>query len=376
MWTVHVCRPDLTRAGEADYDQLKMEPAFNDVGTWSMTINGRSDLAADLKRPGWGIEVVDDDGQGVLAGAVDRFEEDWTGEQLTLSLRGYDDNLVLRDRLVHPEPASTAPPYSTNAYDVISGTASTVMRNYVSRNAATAAIGPRKVTGLTLGTDPLAGPAIIGRGRWNNLLEFLQGLAIIGGGLGFRVARVDGTLEFQIYEPVDRSDRVTFSVGLGNLDAYKYVVERPTASYVYIGGGGEGTARTVRERSNPTEITRWQRRVEKFVDRRDTTDTAELDQEIDKSLEEGAGQVSIDATPVLDEGTTYRNDFDLGDIVSAVVGDETVTQAVVRVRIAATTDGPQTVRPVLGTSSAREHPLKIMKELRSIGQRLRRIEAR
>lgn len=375
MWTVHVCRPDLTRYGEAQYSELVLEPVFNDLGSWSMTLHGDSPMAAVLKQPGWGVEVVDDDGEGVLAGTVDDYEDEWDGRRRTLTVKGFDDNLVLQDRVVHPEPASTVPPYSTSAYDQLAGTASSVMRLYAARNLGSSAIGPRQVSGFTLGTDPVVGASIYGRGRWNNLLEFLQGLALIGGGLGFRVARVDGSREFQVYQPVDRSSSVIFSTDRRNITQFKRTVRRPTVNYAYVGGGGELTARTIREGSDSASIVEWNRRVEKFIDQRHTTDTAELDQEITKTLEEGQGESTLEITAVDVEGATWRTNYSLGDTVTAVIDDEVITQAVRRVRVDITPRGPQTVRPVLGNPVPHD-PLRIFTELRSIGARLRKLEAR
>lgn len=369
-----MCRPDLTREGEAEYTALTMEPAHNAVGTWSMTMSGHVDMAAELQREGWGIDVVDEYGRPVLAGVVDWFQEKWDGKSRVLTLRGFDDNLLLRDRVAHPQPTSTAPPYSTDAYDVMTAKASTVLRSYVSRNLGPSAIGPRKVAGLTLGADPLIGPLITARARWTNLLEFEQGLALIGG-LGFRIARVDGEFEFQVYEPVDRSDRVVFSVENGNLESYTRTVERSSANYVYAGGGGELVGRTIREGGDSAEIVRWGRRVEKFADQRHTTDATELDQEIARALEEGRGTTSLELSTVDAEGSAYGVDYALGDTVTAIAGDEVVTQAVQRMRMSSTTDAPHSVRPVLGTPGPHD-PLKLLGDVRELARRMRNLEAR
>ncbi len=372
-WTVFARHPLLLRHGEVDYGSLELVSRFNAVGSWVMTLDGRSPLVQQMTLPGWGIEVVNDDGLTVLSGPVDKVARERDERSNMLTFFGSDDNTYLVERYVHPEPATAAPPYNTNEHDVRTGKCSTVLRAYVNANLGPGALGPRKVTGLGLDPDPLAGSTITGRGRWQNMLEFLQGLALEGGGLGFRVKQVSNALKFQVYGPVDRSATVQFSVDKGNLASYSYSTARSSANYVYVGGGGEGTARTIQEGQDSAEIVQW-RRIEMFADRRDTTDAGELTQEIAKQLEEGKGETAVKVIPIDLPGSSYLVDYDLGDTVSAQV-DGTVTDVIREVKVTLTPDGPQRVEPSIGTPGYRD-VLKLFRALQKLNGRVTNLERR
>jgi hypothetical protein len=370
---VYARSPLLLRNGEADFVEAEFNVRFNAVGSWELKLDGRSTLIDQLLSPGWGIEVVNDDGITVLSGPVDERRREFDASRNLVTLYGSDDNTHLAERLANPEPATALPPYSTNAYDVRSGTCSTVLRAYVNANLGAGALGPRRVTGMGLQADPLVGSSVTGRARWQVLLELLQELAQKGGGLGFRVRQVGAALQFQVYQPVDRSGTVQFSVDKGNLASYTYRAARSSVNYAYVGGGGEGTARTVREAQDSTEIAVW-RRIERFVDRRDTTDTTELDQEAAKTLTEGKGETSVSVVPVDLPGSAYLTDYDLGDRVSAVV-DDTITDVIREVKITLTPDGPQKVQPSIGTPGYQD-VLKLFRSLQKINTRVTNLERR
>lgn len=372
-WTAYARHPLLLREGELDFSTLEMVSRFNGVGSWVATLDGRSALVDRMVRPGWGIEVVNSDGTTVFSGPVDKVERDRDDRRNLVTLYGSDDNTYLADRVVHPEPATAVPPYTTNEYDVRSGTASTVLRAYVNVNAGPGALGPRQVSGLGLDPDPLVGSSITGRGRWTNLLEFLAGLAVEGGGLGFRVKQVSNALQFEVFAPTDRSGDVQFSLDKGNLASYGYSTAKSGVNYVYVGGDGEGTARTILEGQDPDEIVRW-RRIEQFADRRSTTDLAELGQEVTKQLEEGKGEVAVSVIPVDLPGSSYLVDYNLGDTVSAVV-DGTITDVIREVRITVTPDGPQKVQPSIGTPGYRD-VLRLIRALQRIHTRVSNLERR
>lgn len=374
-WTIYARTPLLRRHGELDYDLFDATVRFCAVGTWKIVLDARSPLAAQMMLPGWGIEVVDDDGRPVTSGPVDKFSRVKRDRSDLLTLFGSDDTTFLAERLVHPQPATATPPYNTSEYDVRTGVCSTVLHAYVDANAGAGALGPRRVVGLTEDADPGVGNDVTGRGRWQNLLEFLQGLAVAGGGIGFRVRQVDNELRFQTYQPEDRSTTVRFGPDKGNVSAYSHSSSKPTATYVYAAGGGEGTARTIREGQDSTTIARWGRRVEVLRDRRDTTDTDELDQEIAKQLTEGRGETSMSIDPIDIEGTTYLVDYDLGDIVTGVVDGTTVITDVIReVKIIIGPTG-RIIRPVIGTTGVRQAP-RILRQWKQIRARVADLERR
>jgi hypothetical protein len=139
-WKILVRNSALDIVGELDdYQGLDLQLKFNDISTWTLTIDRRNRLAADLTAEGGGI-VVTRNGVTVLSGDSigDRqHKRDDKGNQLTIN--GSDDTAWLKARQAHPQPGTQPPgPYSTTAeYVVGPGVASSVLCVYVVWN-----IGP------------------------------------------------------------------------------------------------------------------------------------------------------------------------------------------------------------------------------------------
>lgn len=375
MWTIYVRDPALSRVGQLDdFQKLDVILRFNDVGTWSLTMDGRAPLANLVGTAGYGIDVVRDDTTVVMSGPVRHRSYTRDGDELTLTVSGVDDNVWLKRRLAHPQPATAIPPYSSQEYDVRTGVASTVLRAYVDVNAGAGALAPRRVTGLTVDTDPVIGSTVTGRARWQELLALLQELAIAGGNLGFRVRKSGTSLLFQVYQPTDHTDTVVLSTEMGNVYGYTYESEVSSANYLYVGGGGEGTARTIQEGSDSGDVIEWGR-IEAFTDQRDTTSTTELSQEITKALAESAGKTGLTVNPVDIDGTQFLVDYTLGDRVTYVVDGVSSTEVIREVQVSLTPDGPQQTVPTL-SSPGRSDVLRLFSRLRSAEARIQDLERR
>lgn len=375
MWTLYLRNPLLQREGQIDdFEKLEAIPRFNDVGTWVIDIDGRARLASLLATAGYGIELVRDDTTVVMSGPTRNRIFTRNGDALQLTVSGVDDMTWLKRRQAHPQPASPTPPYGTNEHDVRTGTASTVLRAYVNANAGVGALAPRRVPGLGVDADPVLGSSITGRARWQVLLTLLQELAIAGGNLGFRVRKSGTTLLFQVYQPVDRTGSVVLSNEMGNVYGYKAESEASEVNYLYLGGGGEGTSRTIKEGFDSDEVSTWGR-IEAFQDRRDTTDDAELSQEITKTLAEGAGKAGLTINPVDIDDMTFLDDYDLGDRVTYVIDGVASTEVVREARITLTPEGPQQTVPGLSTPG-RSDVLHLLSRLRLAEKRILDLERR
>lgn len=368
MWTIHVRNPSLQRVAMLDdFQKLQVVKRLNKMGAWVLDLNASVETALLLTQPGWGVEITRaSDGEHLISGPMTKVDRKRDKGVNAVTVFGVDDMVHLNDRLVHPQPATAAPPYSVSEHDVRTGVCSTILRQYVDVNLGPSALGSRKVTGLTLAADPVAGSSVTGRGRWQNLLTFLEELALAGGGLAFDVRQSGTTLEFVVWAPTDKSATVKFSVELGNLASYEYSLAAPEASYIVCGGGGEGTARTIRERTGSADVVDWSRRIEKFVDRRDTTDTTELDQEITKALDEGQTETTVSFEPIDLPGMSYLDNYQLGDRVAAVV-DDSITELIREVKVEAN-PGATRITPSIGTP--------VLKDAARLFRRLRRTETR
>lgn len=372
-WTLFARAPDGERSGQIEtFTKATLVPKWNNVGTFVLEgLVPAEATALGLLAPGAGIEAVRD-GSTVLSGPFDRRHRKFSEDTNALTLSGVDDVVWLRRRLTHPAPLAaptgSPPVYGTAARDVRSGAISTLIRAYVDVNAGPGAAVARRVPGLTIGPDPVAGFVATVGARWWNLLDWVRLLAYYGQ-VGFRV--VD--LELDVYVPVDRSGEVVFSLELGNLKGFEFTSEAPDADYAYVGGQGEGIARAIVEDTDSAAVATWGR-SEVFVDRRDATTVAELGIAATKALADGAAKDGISIAPVDTPGRAFGTDYNLGDKVKVVVEGEEVIDVIAEVTLTIGQDG-EVIEPAIGNPNA-FHAVKLFDRLAAAEARIRNLEAR
>lgn len=296
-----------------DYQQLELKPSFNAVGAWQLTLPTNTDAANELIKPQAGIIVVRN-GITLFSGPVNQKGRKWDANSDVLTVSGFDDMIFLQQHLAYPVPGG--PPY-TNDYDVRTGATETIIKAYVNANIGSGASTNRKIN-ITTDTDLGRGSTVTGRARFDTLLELCASIALQGGDLGFKVVQVGNALQFQVYQPSDKTASVVFSPLLGNLLDFEYTETNPETNYVIAGGGGVGAARTIVESGDSNSISTFGR-VESFLDQRDTTDITELNQAISGELSQKASQNSLNITPIDTDGIAFGRDYNLGDKVTVVL---------------------------------------------------------
>lgn len=388
-WRIEVRDAALNKVGELDdYQSLEMLLKFNDVSTWQLTVDRRNRLAADLIADGAGI-VVSRSGVSILSGYWTDQEHNKSDTTNTLTLSGVDDTVWLKRRLAHPQPGSTAPPYSTTAEDFRVATATTVMRDYVGINEGVTAVAARKIAAVLRDADIAYGATVTGRGRWQNLLALLQEMAVAGAvnGLppGFRLVQEGLVLRYKNYVPVDRTASAVFSEGLGNLAAFTYKRTAPEANYVYVGGAGTGTGRTIYEQPDSDSIAVWGRIEGELVDAQSAATTAELAQAAAKALADNGVKTALSVTPIDTDTLAYGIHYGLGDKVTAVLdvvgpGNEDVVgdsvQDVLRECRVSLTPDASTVTPTVGGQDSSANMLRMVRRLIDQGRRIVNLERR
>lgn len=346
-WTIYVRDVNGTRVAQLDaFEKATMVLRHNGVGSWSLSAPA-SAPATLVTNAGSGLEFVRNGAvimTGPVVARVRRFDASFDGWDFT----GVDDVVWLARRLASPEPDVAVPPYDGQDYDVRTGPASSVIHAYVDANVGTAAVAARRVTGFTVGTDPVVGTTVTGRARWQTVLDLCAALADAGG-IGFRV--VD--LTFGAYALVDRSAAVQFSVDLGNLAAFSYASAAPEFNHIVVAGGGAGVARVVVEVSDSTSVSGWGR-IESFRDRRDTTDTTEMTQTANGDLAENASKIGLALTPIDTGSVRFGDHYNLGDVVTVIVDGVAIVDTVREVTIELTGAG-ESVRPLIGNPEASPH---------------------
>lgn len=323
QWTVLARDVFGNRVGTVDdYSKLDMKCRFNDVSTWSMTLDRRSRMATELVKPGAGIIVFRDD-DVFFSGLTMSTAQDVSVSSNTLTVSGESDTTWLRRRLASPQPATSGPPYAVSAEDARTGVASTIMQQFFLVNLGSSAL-PFRQAGITNAADPVLGTSLTGSGRWQPLLTLLQELAVAseaaGTILGFEIKEnfTDGAPQFRIYGAQDLTASVIFSPERNNLAGFSYSDDAPTATYVFAGGDGEGTARTILERVSTLQV-EWGRIEGDLVDARNAANNAEILQAADKALTDGAGTTSLSITPIDTDNQTFGTHYNLGDKVTVVL---------------------------------------------------------
>lgn len=373
-YTVYLRNAALERVAELDgFSQLTMNLRFNAVSNWELILS-QTLTGYDLKKHG---VVIYKDGQVLLSGPIRWIRQAYDGVNEITTIGGMDDMTWLAERIVMPDP--NGPPYSTQSHDVRTGAAETVMRAYVNAHAAAGAKTARQVPYLSAGTTNGLGAAVTVRGRFDNLLTLLSEIAELGAvgdiGLGFRVVQSGTTLLFEVYEPTDRTDEVVFSVENGNLAGYTYEKRAPVSNYVYIGGQDELELRAIQETGDTASIAEWSR-IETFKDQRNAETDEELYQWLIKEMRRQNSNNMLTTAPVELPNLAFGAQYELGDRVRVVMGDDVVEDLIREVQIILS-GATETVTPVIGGVGYSTDDLlaETYRTINDLEERLTRLEA-
>ncbi|MFI9205294.1 siphovirus ReqiPepy6 Gp37-like family protein [Streptomyces sp. NPDC053048] len=324
----------LTRIGliRPEDLSLELEDKFNNVGSWKATLPSEHPLADTLRLPGAGL-IITGPGDVLMSGPVTSSEyaaspEDRYG---SIVFEGVSDSVILLDMLAWPEPANADVTTQKVGHDERSGPAESLMHAYVNANCGPSAPAARRRAGLVMGSNGARGPVISKSARFPTLGELLTGIAAVAD-LGFRIVQRGNQLVFETFQVADRSREVRLDVLAGTLAGQRVAVSTPGATRVIVAGQGEQEARTFLPVDNAASVEAegdWARRIEKFVDQRNTNDATELKQAGDELLaDEGFTRTAVQAVPVEDSSMEFGVDWGLGDRVCVVAGGQELTAPV------------------------------------------------
>lgn len=206
--------------------------------------------------------------------------------------------------------------------------------------------------------DLAAGPSITKAFAWREVLRVLQDLAGAADAAGtpvyFDVVPVEpGKFEFRTFTGQPGQDRtypngnnpIVFSEEFGNLaepDLEEDYSDEVT--YVYCGGQGEGTARTIVEVEDATRSGRsiWGRR-EAWQDARQDTSTNGITAAANARLAEGKPKIRFGAKLLDVPGSVYGKDWRWGDKVSCIDEGQQHDGIVKVVRVKVDKDGKEDI---------------------------------
>lgn len=356
--------PDLLAAIEDNPDcrlVVRREPAGGGTATVEM--------AGPIEVPDLGFEVRRDglDGPGVVI------------------VRFVDDNMLLADRLVYPDPTLAATAQTGTRYTVSAANPEDAMRSMVDLNAGAGALAARQTPGLVLGTDNNLLPGVTVSTSFTRdvvLADALREIARLAGVAAsitpraprFRILGAAGGLQFSVTLPADRSTSIIFSRDLGNVASLRYAPEAPKDTVAIVGDATAGAGRVIKERSNTAAHTAGWRRREVWVDARGAANAAELDQAGDAALADGGPRRQLLVTAVETAQTRYGYDFSIGDLVGVEPFPGLVVPAVVLgADISVTAGQGETITPLIGLDGDQITDVKAA-ELRRLIRRIAAVE--
>jgi hypothetical protein len=382
---VEVRDGNLNRVGQIPVDYLvgfTVVRRFNGIGTWSLSLPLGHPMEVLLKQPGAGV-VVTVRGTVLMSGFTTWIQTIQTAADPdgVTQITGLDDSVLLRDRLAYPTPATADVTLQTTPYDVRTGTAEDVIKGYVSDNMGPTAPAARKVAALTIETSSSRGATVKGSARFDGLYDLVKGLADAstnsGSTMGFNVVQSGNTLQFKVYQPTDRSGYVRMDIANNKLLETTYSLAQPKTTRAIVGGSGDAAARTFLERSSYTSLqaeTSWTRRIETFVDSRDTSDATALATSGDSVLaNDGKAQITASVRPSDDQTMLFGQHYYLGDTVTVVVGSYELAAVVTEVGISVAVDGVR-LNCTVGEPKLQDYESQILAKQVAMASRLNTLE--
>lgn len=350
---------------------------FGSQGSWTITIPGGTAVSKLLDNDQAGI-IIERDGETLISGPVGMVNPQYKNGYEIVNISGPDESVWLTRRSCIP----CLPPYNDTANDVQSGLAETVIKHYVDFNLGPGTQAGRGLSGFHVAPDQHRGSTVSASTRFDMLNTVLTNLALAGGDLGYGITlgpagygKTD--LVFDVSQGRDRSNEVSFSLELGNINEYDYERSLPDANAVIVGGSGQGTARLFTELVDQASITQWGRLEGPLVDERNSNDPAYLLQSGQKALTTSAAKNSIAVTAVSIPSIAYRTHWQLGDKVTVILNDQPVVDTIREIDFTWDKDKAETINPIIGTPGrTRPKMPKLFATQRSIANRVSLLESR
>ena len=351
---------------------------FNNVGSWSLKLPYAHPMGELLRLPGYGLLVTGPNSEVIISGPTltAKLEQTMDNTDGTWEIQGASDDILLSERLAYPTPSVSDVSAQTVSNDVRTGAAETVIKGYLSDNIGPNSTAARKVSYLTIGADQARGSTVSANARFNTLQELFYDLAQAGG-VGYRIDQTNGSVNFSIYEPVDRSDTIRLDIQNRQLSNANYSYGTAKVTRAIVAGRGEAQDRIFIERTSTDSLNAeiaWARRIEVFHDARQSEDTDELNTAGDELLvDKGKTVVEMSVTPTDDTKMVYGVDWFLGDTVTIVANNIEATAVVTEVGIQVASDGVR-IGATVGTPLGVEFEAKLLASNQNHEARLSNLE--
>lgn len=331
---VEVRDGSLKRLGSIHQDYLDLEcfPEHNGIGSWKVSLPVDHPLSIPLREPGSGV-IVTGLSDVILSGPMvsSEMNQGVSDPGGTITFSGVGDSIILLDSLAWPEPTNSDVTTQSVGHHTLTGPAESVMHEFVDANIGPSGTAERRKGALALGDDAGRGTTMTKNARFPTLVDLLREIAAVDN-LGFRVVQRGENLAFETYLTTDRSKTIRLSPDTGALASQRTAISAPGLTRAIVGGQGEQESRQFVEVDTTDSLaaeTAWGRRIERFIDQRQTGVTAEQIQAGSEALaEEGFTAIDVQAVPADDSTMEFGRDWFLGDIVTVIVeGSEWIVPA-------------------------------------------------
>lgn len=331
MWSVRVRNADLTLRDPISFTSATLVENYNAANMFQLT--GRiGDLreALDTTR---GLVVWDETNTQRFCGFCSDIERKWDG---TAAITYTGDLAKLGWRICWPTPANAWTVQNVDAYDNRTAVAETRALQYINYNAGPLAQVARRIPKLRVLASGGRGPSAKTSARFNVVGELAATLAELAG-LRLRITQVFESggpyLDVDMVEAPDQSAWARFGSptesGPGILgDESRYKAGHPAATVILAAAGGEGTARLMRTYSSAEDNTPWSSpRVEKFLDQRGTSETAQIDEAAQSELDSTKATVEV-AAVLANSDLKIGSDVPLGAKVAATLDGQRIVERI------------------------------------------------
>jgi hypothetical protein len=195
---------------------------------------------------------------------------------------------------------------------------------------------------LMMGVNLGRGPVATKSARFKVLGNLLAELAVVAD-LGFRIVQRGHVLVFETFAVHDRTTTIRLDIFNNTLAGHRVTVTPPGATQVLVAGQQEGVDRQFVHLTTPEATAaeqQWGRRIERFVDQRNTDKVDELTQAgMEVLKDEGHTTLGVQAVPMEDSAMRFGHDWNVGDRVAVVVAGQELTAIVTGYTLKANASG-------------------------------------
>lgn len=224
-------------------------------------------------------------------------------------------------------------------YDTRIGHAEAVMKELVYFNAGKGAcvdkFGQRAIPHLVVAPTYDRGNTVTSNARGEELLAHLQNIANVGG-ICFQLKQVDNELVFDVWKGKDHTlqEELIFSVEHGNLKEYEFALGEPDANMLIAVGPNAGPLKLMLPSANEASIAQfgrfeeWENAISSSEKATNEQIVAAMEASNNAALLTKAYSSSISISLQETDQVRYPRDFQLGDNVRIMIGQEPTDQIV------------------------------------------------